>query len=266
MAESSVQTTSQPQSDPEYKVPRPEVGHLITEDDTPVDSWFVEKQQRLLVEPLYASWMGLRDNPHFIVAANVGLYASVKQDPVVPDMFLSVGVKLPDDLWDKGNRVYFFWEYGKPPDVVIKIISNSDSNKDEMELLSDIYCRMRVFFYVVFDPFKQIQEKQLTLYALKNLHQYEEISPTRLDGLELGLTLWEGTYEGMKGTWLRWQDDRGNLVLTGKERADQIRHRAELQRKQAELEKRIDKAEIQATLLVAKLRELGINPDDVVEQ
>ena len=31
---------------------------MVTEDDTPVDNWFSEKQRRLLVDPLYASWQG----------------------------------------------------------------------------------------------------------------------------------------------------------------------------------------------------------------
>jgi hypothetical protein len=33
----------------------PAVDHLVTEDDTPVDSFFSEKQLRLLTEPLYSS-------------------------------------------------------------------------------------------------------------------------------------------------------------------------------------------------------------------
>jgi hypothetical protein len=36
----------------------PDTSHLITEDDTPVDKLFSEKQQRLLTEPLYSSWPG----------------------------------------------------------------------------------------------------------------------------------------------------------------------------------------------------------------
>lgn len=36
----------------------PEVDHLVTEDDTPVDNIFSERQQHLLVEPLHSSWAG----------------------------------------------------------------------------------------------------------------------------------------------------------------------------------------------------------------
>jgi hypothetical protein len=36
----------------------PSVANLVTEDDTPVDNIFSEKQERLFVEPLYSSWPG----------------------------------------------------------------------------------------------------------------------------------------------------------------------------------------------------------------
>ena len=42
-------------NDPPLAVPlelRPVVDHLVTEDDTPVDNVFSEKQMRLLTEPL----------------------------------------------------------------------------------------------------------------------------------------------------------------------------------------------------------------------
>ena len=38
--------------------PAPDTSHLITEDDTPVDNFLSEKNQRLLTEPLYSSWAG----------------------------------------------------------------------------------------------------------------------------------------------------------------------------------------------------------------
>ncbi len=41
---------------PFEEIPRPDLSHLITEDDEPVDNWFQERQQRLLPESLYASW------------------------------------------------------------------------------------------------------------------------------------------------------------------------------------------------------------------
>ena len=38
------------------EIPEIDYESLITEDNEPVDNVFSEKQQRLLVEPLYTSW------------------------------------------------------------------------------------------------------------------------------------------------------------------------------------------------------------------
>ncbi|MFP4441437.1 MAG: hypothetical protein ACLFVO_29765 [Chloroflexaceae bacterium] len=51
----------------------PDVEHLVTEDDTPVDI-FSSKQQRLLVEPLYSSWDGPGNGRPFLAMSNIGLF------------------------------------------------------------------------------------------------------------------------------------------------------------------------------------------------
>jgi len=89
----------------------PNVSHLITEDDTPVDNVFSEKQQRLLTESLYNGWQTELD---FVAFANVGLYFSLGQDPIVPDMLLSTGVKVAEDVWKKYNRSIWFGCMVKP--------------------------------------------------------------------------------------------------------------------------------------------------------
>ena len=47
----------------------PDANQLITEDDTPVDNFVSEKQQRLLVSSIYSSF----HNQTFLAAANVGI-------------------------------------------------------------------------------------------------------------------------------------------------------------------------------------------------
>ena len=58
----------------------------------------------------------------------------------------------------------------------------------------------------------------------------------------MGLTLWDGTFEGQQQTWLRWCDREGEILRTGDERAENERQRAER--------------------LAQLLRERGINIDD----
>src|SRR5262245_1437811 len=68
----------------------PDLDLLVTEDDTPVDSIFTEKQQRLLTEPLYSSWAGPGEGRLFLALANVGWFYASKQPVVVPDCLLSL--------------------------------------------------------------------------------------------------------------------------------------------------------------------------------
>lgn len=44
-------------------------------------------------------------------------------------------------------------------------------------------------------------------------------------GVELGL--WLGVYQNVELPWLRWWDLQGNLLLSGDERAEQERQRAD---------------------------------------
>ena len=81
-----------------YDAVVPNLDHIITEDDESVDNMFSAKQQRLLVEPLYTSWKPGRP---FLADANVGIFNSVYQPPIVPDMFLSLDVEPDKDIWKK---------------------------------------------------------------------------------------------------------------------------------------------------------------------
>lgn len=57
------------------------------------------------------------------------MFFALKQDPIVPDVFLSLGVQMPVDWSQKQNRSYFVWEFGKVPEVAIEIVSNREGNE-----------------------------------------------------------------------------------------------------------------------------------------
>ena len=75
-----------------------------------------------------------------------------------------------------------------------------------------------------------------------------------MPSLELGLGLWQGSYQDIERLWLRWYDGDGNWMLTPAEmeaqRVIQERQRAE-------------NAEDKIKRLAAKLQELGLNPDEL---
>ncbi len=208
----------------------PCVDHLVTEDDTPVDNIFSEKQQRLLTEPLFSSWSPEGEGRTFVVLANVGLFYSVRQPPFVPDMMLSLDVELPGDVHPKPYRSYFLWEYGKPPDVVIEVVSNREGGETTDKL--DGYARIGVKYYVIYDPDRLLIDPALRAFRLE-VGDYREMSePIWLPRVGLGLQEWHGRFEDMDNTWLRWVDKQGRPIPTGAERADREQARADRLAKQ----------------------------------
>ena len=71
----------------------PDANSLVTEDDTPVDNFASAKQQRLLVGSLYSSWQ----ESAFLAEANVGIYHTDGQPAILPDVFLSFNVQVPEN-------------------------------------------------------------------------------------------------------------------------------------------------------------------------
>lgn len=237
-----------------------DVNDLVTEDDTPVDNLFSEKQQRLLTEPLYSSWAGPEpeieggERRPFLAASNVGLFFAWRQPPLVPDVFLSLDVRVPEQWYEKSHRSYFFWEFGKAPEVVVEIVSNRDGN--ELGSKKRDYARIGIAYYVVYDPIHQLGEETLHVFEWR-AGTYIPRTDHYLTGVGLGVTLWEGTYEGKHDIWLRWCDQQGNVIPTGAERAEREAQRAEREAQRAEREAQ------RAERLAAKLRELGFDPDQI---
>ncbi len=101
---------------------------------------------------------------------------------------------------------------------------------------------LRVAYYIVFDRYTDRLRAfmlQADRYTEMNLEETRVWMPT----LELGLGLWQGIYQGIERLWLRWYDANGNWMPTPGEEALQERQRADR--------------------LAARLRELGINPDEM---
>lgn len=232
--------------------PRPDISHLITEDDEPVDNWFQERQIRLLPESLYTSWARAGQTRSFVAGADVGLFHKVSEQAVVPDVLVSLDVEVRDDWWEPHNRSYMIWEYGKPPELVIEVVSNRQGGEEEKLAR---YAQAGVAYAVLFDPCQFLGKRILRVHALHAGRYVDVLDPSWLEEVGVGLVLWQGSYEGMNATWLRWCDREGNVLPTGRELAEQERGRAEQERDRAEQERQ------RADRLAARLRELGVEPD-----
>ncbi|MEM9694024.1 MAG: Uma2 family endonuclease [Myxococcota bacterium] len=233
---------------------RPDISHLIIEDDEPVDSIFSEKQMRLLTESLYSSWPGPGAGRTFLAAANVGVFPTPANPALVPDVMVVVDTTHLLPRTEKRNKTYLVWEHGKPPDVVVEIVSNKKGGELSTRLRG--YERMRVPYYVVFDPDAYLSEDVLMCFQMRGA-ELVKMDAAYFETVKLGLKVWSGTYEDYAATYVRWTNHAGALIPTGKENLEDAHQKAEDAHQKAE------DAEKRAAALAAKLRELGVDPNSI---
>ena len=184
------------------------------------------------------------------VATDLNLYYDLRHTLWYkrPDWFAAVGVSR---LYEQQNLrlSYVIWQEGVAPFVVVELLSPGTEKEDLGQTLREIrqpptkwevYERiLRVPYYIVFDRYTdKLQAFQLVADRYSEL----DLSTPRvwMPGLELGLGLWQGSYQRIERLWLRWYDASGNWLFTPLERESQ-----------------------RANKLAAQLRELGVNPDEL---
>jgi hypothetical protein len=223
----------------------PDLVLVVAADDAPIDSTFAEKERRLLTHPLYASWRPPGECRNFLALANVSYFFGCRHPPVVSDMLLALDVDPAGLAETKEGRCYYQWLMGNSPDVIVEIVSAKSGGENGQKMRA---CALpHVPYYIIFDPENILGRGMLRAFTAWP-EDYQPIDPAWLPGVGLGLALWEGEFEGLRRTWLRWCDRDGRLIPTGAERAEAAEQRAEeASRKLRELE--------------AKLRAQGIDPN-----
>jgi Uma2 family endonuclease len=179
-----------------------------------------------------------------------------------PDWFAVVGV--PRLYEERDLRLsYVIWQERVPPAVVVELVSVGTRNEDlgrtpaipgEPPPKWQVYEQiLQVPYYVVFDRYR---EEWYCFTLVNGQYQQAPLENDRcwLPDLNIGIGLWQGTYDGITRSWLRWFDRTGEWIPTPTEAVQQ---QAELAQQQAELAQR------QADKLAARLRALGIDPDEV---
>ncbi len=124
---------------------------------------------------------------------------------------------------------------------------------------------LRVPSYVIFEP----DSAALEVYHLDRAGLYEPQSPNSeqrywIPEVQLFLGVWQGTKLDRMGNWLRWWTESGDLLLWGSELADEERQRADEERQRADEERRrADEERQRSQRLAEKLRELGVDPENL---
>lgn len=210
----------------------PTEDELPSSDGEPMETQRHVLQMYLLIEPLNLHWA---DRDDFFVGGNMFVYFSPDQvktyDFKGPDVFVVQGVPRRE------RKSWVVWQEGKAPDVVIELLSETTARYDKTEKKLIYQNRLRAPEYFWYDPFSG----ELAGFAL----QQGQYTPLKSDAqgslssqqLQLKLTHWSGTFQGVEADWLRWATLDGQLLPTEQEIADQERQRADQAQQRADQER-----------------------------
>jgi Uma2 family endonuclease len=260
------------------------VSRLPTQDELPCDDGvpMETERHRLQMELLINSLVPwLEQQGAGYVSGNMFVYFSDKQlrnqDFKGPDVFVVLGVSQAE------RKSWVVWEEGKSPDIVIELLSESTAAVDKGEKKTIYQNQLKVGEYYWFNPFKSEDFVGWTLE--QGIYQKKDLDvQNRLISQQLGLALvrWEGVFNRTKAVWLRWATLEGELLPTPheyecrqkeqerqqKEQAQQraeeaYREKEQAQQRAKEAYREKEQAQQRAEQLAAKLRALGINPDEL---
>ncbi|MBG0744839.1 MAG: Uma2 family endonuclease [Cylindrospermopsis raciborskii KL1] len=260
---------------------------------------FHDFQPQLLRETCQSS---VYPQEEMFIGTNLYLYYDVRHFSwyKTPDWFLVLGVSASKTQQDM-RLSYVIWQEGFAPFLIVELLSPGTEAEDlAIRLKSSnkpptkwqVYEQyLRSPYYIIFDRYKN----QLRVFQLLGI-KYQAVELTEpkywFPELGLGVGVWSGKYQGTEGLWLRWYNEDGDWIPTSDEKAEREKQRAEQERlakEQAEamtiqerqqrelaealvIQERQQRELAEALViqerekkekLAARLRSLGINPDDI---
>jgi Uma2 family endonuclease len=241
----------------------PDHKQLPESDGSFVKNFQEHPQSLLLTSSITPILDELHPDGRYAIGQDCGIYWRLTNPPErgaeAPDWFYVPNV--PPLLDGERRRSYVLWKEIVAPLIAIEFVSGDGSEeRDATSHFSGddakagkfwVYEQaIRVPFYAIYE----VEKASVEMYELVG-NRYRQAQtnqrghyPIPALGVELGI--WQGEYFNQDLPWLRWWDSNGNLLLAGDERAEQEKLRAEQEK-------------LRADRLAAKLRELGIDPEEV---
>ncbi|NEP01298.1 MAG: Uma2 family endonuclease [Symploca sp. SIO2E9] len=185
-----------------------------------------------------------------------------------PDWFGVVGVSRLYDGRDL-RLSYVIWQEQVSPLVIVELLSPGTEEEDLGQTVSEpgkpptkwqVYEQiLRVPYYVVFSRYT---DQMQGFCLVGERYQKAQLTKGRLliPSIELSLGLWRGSYENIERLWLRWMTASGDLIPLASEELSAAEQRAKA------AEQRANAAEQEVRLLRARLRELGIDSEQLNDQ
>ncbi|WP_435182806.1 Uma2 family endonuclease [Cylindrospermopsis raciborskii G7] len=234
-------TTTQNVTLPEEPLDLPDHTQLPDSNDDFVKNFQEHPQSIILTTSIEPLLKKIHPNGDYCIGQDSGIYWRFTEPPEkgveAPDWFYVPGV--PSRLNGQLRRSYVLWKEKVPPFIVIEFASKNGKEEkdsspppegDEIDPETGklkkagkfwVYEQaVKIPYYAIFNGFKGTLE----VYHLER-KRYKEIKANRRGhyaipemGIELGIL-----YDNQKPPtpWLRWWDNKGNLLLTGNELAEQ---------------------------------------------
>ncbi len=174
------------------------------------------------------------ENPNVYLSGNIMMYyeEGVIQSSVSPDILVTFGIG------KKRRRTYKTWEEGKPPDFVMEF-SSRGTNKDDLDNKVELYARIGISEYFLYDAERRYLPSYLMDYRLVD-GKYVEILQQPDGGffsetLNLTIHLQDdtiGVYDPTTEKWLLSAEERAEQEAEARQKAE-----AEVERLREELKR-----------------------------
>jgi Uma2 family endonuclease len=225
-------------------------GSFVFAKRLPWSNNFQEHPQSILLTTSISPVLdALHPDGKYAIGQDCGIYWRLTEPPErgaeAPDWFYVPNV--PPLLNGERRRSYVLWKEIISPLIAIEFTSGDGTEeRDRTSPFSSDEAKagkfwvyeqaVRIPFYAIYE----VEKASVAVYQLIG-DRYQPCAPNdrghfSIPSLGVELGIWQGRYMNQDLPWLRWWDNAGKLLLTGEERAEK---------------------------LAAKLRELGVNPDEL---
>lgn len=232
----------------------PDHTQLPESDGSFVKNFQEHPQSLLLTDSIHPQLQQIHPDGQYCIGQDCGIYWRIteplERGAEAPDWFYVPNV--PPTLEGQMRRSYVLWQEVIPPLIVLEFVSGDGTEeRDNTPWTGKFWIYEQVIrpaYYGIYE----VQKASIEVYQMV-AGRYQRLPANDrghypIASLNVELGIWQGYYINADLPWLRWWDGQGNLLLTGEERAEQERLRAE-------------QVEQENVRLRERLRSLGVDPD-----
>ncbi|MCW6035652.1 Uma2 family endonuclease [Spirulina subsalsa FACHB-351] len=251
----------------------PDHTQLPESDGTFVKNFQEHPQSIFLTDSLTPILQQRHPDGYYAIGQDCGIYWRETDPPEqgaeAPDWFYVPNV--PPLLNGQIRRSYVLWREFITPLIALEFASGDGSVERDRTPLAQNNPPTRPGKFWVYENILRIPYYGIFLVVTGTLEMYHLVNgfyeplppnerghyPVNPLGVELGV--WEGNYQNQAQRWLRWWDRDGNLLLTGREEAEQERQRTQ------QAEQRAQESEQARLNAIAQLQKFGLNAQQIAQ-